>query len=1148
MRSIYRFSIRAFLLTLFLLPGLAWAQNSMWDNVPQEMKERNFFKRMEWFYRQRAAPEDTIPIHHFYAEMEKEKKKELNSPVEDLAWTQVGPIGINSVWPPYWGVNAGRVRGIAVHPQDPNTVYIGAASGGIWKTTDGGENWAFLSRDFATLTFGAIAIDPANPEVVYAGTGEILSRLGPYTYTGKGMYKSTDGGDNWKHIDKFGEVTSFGDVVVNPHNTAIVYAALGSGNSFYGNHDNEGVWKSTDYGESWYKVYEHDNVFDIIVHPTDDNIVYAGVGTVGVVASVDQGETFEASNSGLPGGISRIQITQGAANPDKMYAIIYNGTNTVAYKSVNAGVNWTQISAGVQLSGTYDGVNWLDQGTYDLCIAVNPTNPDDVLAGNVELHRTSNGADFSPVRRSGGNNGWQSPMHTDYHKIVFSPSNPDIIWIGSDGGIWRSTDGGDTWHHRNYGLHTIQFYRIASHPTNPDIIMGGTQDNGNMRTDDRGVTNYDLTTTGDGMECFYDVSNPTTVFMSIQYGALYRSLNNGTFGTFSDISPDFLQQTNWITPYFQDHFNPAIIYAGSKRFWKSTNRGSTWNPISGFISNENMNSVSQSPINSEIFVAAGSGTYSSTPQIFVSSNGGGEWKNVAQNIPGLQRFVPRVLADPYDENTLWVVRSGFGGGKVFKSTNFGNTWTDISGDLPDIPTNDIFVDPELEGHIYLANDFGVYRTVNGGENWTRLGNGIDYVPCMDFSYVVIDHTRYLRVGTHGQSILETILNNSDETYLDLVRPNGDEDWVIGTTQNIIWTSSNAGMLKIEFSKNNGTSWNVIADDINSTLGKYSWDITEGLSEDCLIRVTSRDEPTLVQTSSETFIISNLAAPAIVGPEPAVTNLEIPVTLEWYEANGALRYHLMVSTDDAFSNVILDNNNITDIYHEMTDLEHDTWYYWKVSAVNDAGESPYSEVYSFKTILATPLLTYPSDGATEIPVDVILDWDDVTGAERYLMQVATNSLLLNPFIDEDNVTASEFSVTGLELNKKYYWRVEAKNSDGESNYSEKFSFTTVLSTGLGLDLTGVPDEYYLGQNFPNPFNPSTTISFGVPERSTVVIGVYNMLGERMALLESGEFSPGYHQVAWNASDISSGVYMIRIKCESMTTGKTFTDNIKAMFMK
>ena len=757
-----------FLMTFTLFPFslLISQQISIWDQVPEEIRDRNSFKRFEWFYRQRAIPYDTLSIHTYYSESKKEIQKHINGVQNSpnaLQWSSVGPSGILSGFPAHWGEVSGRIRGLAVHPTDPMTVYIGAAAGSIWKTTNGGTSWANVGDNLASLSYGAIAIDPNNPNIVYAGAGETMYLFNVYLYGGKGVYKSTDAGASWVNITNgFGSTTHFSDMEVSPHNSNIIFAALGSGYFYSAFPGNEGVWRSSDAGSTWTRTLNVNDAFDIIVHPTNPNIVYAATGgslsTSGFHVSTDAGVSWTQSNTGLPSAssIGRMQISLANSSPSTIYALIFDFSgNPKAYKTTDGGNNWSQISAGVQLGGTYDGVNWVDQGWYDLCIAVNPSNANNVFIGNVELHQSTDGSTFSPKRIPGGTVAWDCPTHVDLHRIVFAPSNSNYVYIACDGGIYKSTDGGSNWSSANKGITTIQLYRVASHPSKHDTLVGGAQDNGNFRTLNGGASAWGFVTTGDGMECFFDHTTPNVVYFSTQNASLYKSTDYGANVTFLGSFGGA-----WVTPFFMHPSNNQMLYTATNDVYRSTNAGSSFSIIANSVTTSDLiNTMAQSSVNPMNMILAGSGLFTSTPQVKVSTDGGFTWTDVTSNIPGAQRYISRVVTHPSIANTMYVVRSGFSAGnKIYMSTDLGSSWTNVSGDLPDIPHNDLFIDPAMTSEYYTANDLGVYRSTNSGATWFREGTGMPFVPVMDFDYTVANGKRYLRAATHGRSVFESNLD------------------------------------------------------------------------------------------------------------------------------------------------------------------------------------------------------------------------------------------------------------------------------------------------------------------------------------------------------------------------------------------------------
>lgn len=767
-----------------VFPALAQFK-SVWDKIPDEVREKNSFKRYEWFYRTRTDENGIFPKEHVNQQIVNEERKiaerntRLSKATTSDLWTNIGPkaIDMSSSFIPYWGNVSGRVRGLDVHPTDPNTVYIGAAAGGIWKTTDGGTTWTDKSDGLSRLTFGAIAIDPNNTNTIYAGTGETIWFFNNVTYEGNGLYKSTNGGDTWIQITNgFGLQTQFSDIEVNPSNSNIILASLGSGTWENQVPGNEGVWRSTDAGTTWTRTLNVDDAFDVAFHPSNSLLAYTACGNKqtsgGFYRSTDGGATWTQSNAGLPTvtDIGRMQFDLSTSSPLIIFALIYNnstsfsGRRTAAYKSTDGGFNWAQVSSGVNIAGSYNGSSVSDQGSYDLCLSVHPTDPNTVVFGNVEVSRTTDGSSISFVRKGTGSYGggalaWDGYTHTDIHKIQFAPSSGNIAYIGCDGGAYKSTDAGATWSSLNNDINTIQFYRVASHPTNASILFGGAQDNGNFSTTDKGATNWAFETSGDGMECFVDYNNPNNIFMATQNGNLLRSTDGGV----NWLTADNQSSAAWVAPYWQHPTIPTRIFAainGRIRRSNSSGASGTWSYISGFISGFHVTSVAQSTISTSNMIAISS-AYTTTPAVHKSTDEGVTWTDITTNITGASfsgTNIQRVIADPVNANTFFVTRASYGGGQVIKTTDFGTTWTNISGNLPAVPVNDLFIDPDNTSHLYAGNDFGVYWSDDGGVNWIKLSNGMPFVPVQDFSFFSFGGVRYLRAATHGRGVYELSIN------------------------------------------------------------------------------------------------------------------------------------------------------------------------------------------------------------------------------------------------------------------------------------------------------------------------------------------------------------------------------------------------------
>lgn len=893
------------LLILSLSPPLAISQQgSRWEDMPEKVRERKSFKRFEWFYRQRALPNDMIPEGALERAREEEMSKEqFRSPQEkllDLTWSMIGPTGVVSTWPTQWGINSGRVRALAIHPTDPNTVYIGPAAGGIWKTTDGGSTWQDVGGSLASLTYGAIDIDPNNTNIVYAGAGESIRYWSAISYSGKGLYKSTNAGGTWTQITNgITSTTHFGALRVSKTNANTVFAALGSGYWHSGYPGNEGLWRSTDAGVTWTRTLNVDDGFDVLPHPTTTNRVYGATGgktsTGGFYVSTNNGSSWSKITSGLPSSvmIERMQIALCTSSPSILYALIYDTLGTVRlYKSTNDGTNWSAVSSSYSTN----------QGWYDLMVAVNPNDANEVYIGTEELRRsTDGGTTFNYV----GGSYWSQSMHVDFHIMAFAPSNPTYRYVGSDGGIHRSTNGGSSWVALNATLPTLQYYRLSSHPTSQNILIGGSQDNGLYRTTNGGSGTWALVSTGDGMESFYDYNTPTTVYASTQSGGLVKSTSNGDYGTFSNIKPSTSDYWAWTVPFFIHPTNSSTIYTASQRPWRSTNGGATWTDLAagGLVTAVEINTMAQSPVTPNNMILAAS-EWTTTPAVHISTNGGTSWTNVTSNIGGTAAYISRVVLHPTQGNTCFVVRSGFSSGnKVYRSTNMGTNWTNISGDLPNVPHNDLFIDPDSTSNMYAANDLGVYRTTNGGTNWTRQGSGLPYVPAIDFSYFSSGGTRYLRVGTHGRSAYQALL--SPAMAIQVIAPNGSEVWPIGSTQTITWTSTGlSGNVKIDLTRDGGSSYETLAA-TTADDGSESWVVTGPATPLARVRVSSVSTPSVRDSSDNIFNIIQISL-TLVAPNGGETwTVGPPGMIQWTSFNHSGNVQIDLSRDGgaSFSTII-----------------------------------------------------------------------------------------------------------------------------------------------------------------------------------------------------------------------------------------------------
>ncbi|MBI9038381.1 MAG: hypothetical protein JEY97_09635 [Bacteroidales bacterium] len=741
MKKFYLFSLIVILgvLTLVIL-------NDLPDEISKKEKDSKFKIHdphalpNDWMAYQRAYPHNKIKLESYLSSMNQASEMHKKAAkIDGGEWEFAGPTNIG-----------GRITDIAIHPDDLDTWYIGAASGGILKTTDAGQNWENIFMDVPVISIGDLCIDPNNDQVIYAGTGE--ANASSYSFLGAGIYKSTNAGETWE-FSGLENSAYIGRIIVGHDNSERIFAAA-CGDLFTSD-PNRGVYRSIDGGENWDKVLfvnDSTSAVDLIQHPTNPDIIYAtmwermrgltyrrsfGNGS-GVWKTTDGGDSWTELTNGLPTGnnVGRIGIDLCKSNPDVLYTF-YDMTNqdVRVYKSTNGGNSWVQTNDGT-LDGMCSSFGW-----YFGQVRVDPNNENNVFVMGVYTYKTTNGG--SSWSETGGYS-----MHVDHH-AMYIDENTGLIVEGNDGGLYKSTNG-SSWNKIN-NIPLTQFYYITFDFTHPERIYGGTQDNNTIRTMTGNVDDWEVLIGGDGMYCLVDYENNNNIFAEMQNGSLYKSEDGGYDFDYiaNSMSGD---RTNWSSPYIMHPVNPEILYFGTYRVWKTTNGGNSWNSVSSDLTKGGSNTfhtltaLAISPIDPEI-VLAGSGD----AKVHVSTNGGGGWDDISEGLP--DRWITRVACDPNDVNTIYATVSGFRWDEpqahVFKSTNLGQDWIDISGNLPDMPVNIIKIDPEYSGRYFIGTDAGIFFTTNGGESWESMNQGLPNVPvtCMEID----NNTRTLLIGTYGIS-------------------------------------------------------------------------------------------------------------------------------------------------------------------------------------------------------------------------------------------------------------------------------------------------------------------------------------------------------------------------------------------------------------
>lgn len=706
-----------------------------------------------------------------------------NSQFKNLKWRAVGPEQ-----------QGGRIETIACHPDEPYTIYVGAGSGGLWKSSNHGTTWTPIFDDQPTFAMGSIAIAPSDPDVLWLGTGEVL--MARSSYSGLGIFKSVDAGKSWQHMG-LADSYHIPKVVIDPKDPNVVYAAALGHNYSY--NEERGVFKTTDGGESWEQslyISEKVGVVDIVMDPSNNQTLYAvtwerdrkawdnqiaGKGS-GIYKTIDGGKSWERLVNGLPTSehVGRIGLSIAPSNPNVIYAIMDNQTPDTTqrrgrvggelYRSNDKGRSWSKTHEGPFITGI----------GYDFCLVrVSPHNEDELFVPGWKLvHSKDGGKTFDYAGETIVHilpNDIRG-MHLDMHELWIDPNNPNRLLLGNDGGFYVSWDRGANWLHYN-NLPIAEFYALSVDNDEPYNIYGGTQDcaalvgPGTHDINDR-LTEYgvedpwkhiylDRWGGGDSYFTVRDPENHDVIYYEHQFGALRRkNMKSGKTVAIQPKAPKGEEpyRYNWMTPFILSKYNSSTLYYAGHKLFKSSNRGDAWNIISPDLSTQpgpekqgnvpfgTITSISESThAQGHLLIGTDDGNLQYT------KDDGKKWAQIDGNLP--DKWVSRVRISEHDASTFYVTFTGYRDDDfqtyIYKSVDQGASWTSISGNLPPEPVNVIIEDPRDKNILYVGTDLGVYVSLDGGKAWHSLSNSIP--SCAVYDLVIQKRELDLVAGTHGRS-------------------------------------------------------------------------------------------------------------------------------------------------------------------------------------------------------------------------------------------------------------------------------------------------------------------------------------------------------------------------------------------------------------
>ena len=739
-----------------------------WRNIERPYpKGKGFmaYKRWEWYMEPRVYPSGKrIPTNAI--QLARQENPGMFPPPSGTSglWTY---IGNNAV--PGGGGGAGRVNAIRPQPGSSTIFYACAPAGGLWKTTDAGVSWNVLNTDYLDA-IGAtdVAIDPSNSDIIYLATGD--GDAGD-TYS-IGILKSTDGGTTWAATGLNWNVTQgrmINRLLIHPTNSNILLAATSLG-----------VYKSINAGASW--VLATSGSFkDMEFKPSDPTIVYVAGTTF--LKSLDTGSSFTSISSGVPStDVGRLSIAVSAANASIVYMLASKNSDSGflgVYKSTNSGTSFATTATTPNLLGwNSNGGDAGGQGWYDLSLECSATDANMLWVGGVNVWKSSNGGTTWACNAHWTGSGGLPYVHADVHCLSWIPAN-NSLYVGCDGGIFRTTNNGTSYSDVSSNLQISQQYRLGIAQLNGNKILTGWQDNGSNL---KNGTAHSQVLGGDGMECIIARTNDNVMYGEIYYGAIYKSMNNG--GTFNPIVNSGGTGVNadgaWVTPYAMGATDNDL-YVGKSTIYKSSNAGTSFTAMGAFGTGVvNAFAVSASNAN-VIYASKGSALYKTTNANTFSAISG---------LPNL--YITSIAISSNEENKVWVTFSGYtAGSKVYFSSNGGTSWTNISGSLPNIPSNTIVFHNTGSDALYVGTDAGVYYKDNSLADWIPYMNGLPNVVVDELEIHAATNT--ITAATYGRGTWRAPLYsqpNLDLAVVSITSPNGN---FCSTTITPELTVMNAGM-------------------------------------------------------------------------------------------------------------------------------------------------------------------------------------------------------------------------------------------------------------------------------------------------------------------------------------------------------------------
>lgn len=651
---------------------------------------------------------------------------------------------------------AGRLSAVAVDPSNAAHLLVGAAGGGVWESFDSGATWSPRTDGAPTLTVGAIAFDPAQPATVFVGTGE----GNWYSRWGAGVLRSTDGGTTFALLAGAPFVgQGFFDLIVDPTRSNRLFAATTGG-----------VYRSTDGGSTWTNLVGV-GCWDLSVVKRGNRVEVLAACVDGIHLSGNGGNSFsKVTLPGAPASWDRLAVSHARSQVGIAHAWGASGSTAYLYRRAGSAGNWTAQTV---------PANDTNQAWYDWFCATAPDTPDRVYLGAIHVYRGDRtGSTWTWENISSRNSG--DSIHPDQHAVTFDPTDPNIVYVGNDGGLYRSPDRGGTWVALNRGLGITEVEYIAQRYGSTRWLIGGTQDNGSMRYTGSAV--WEHVADGDGGDCGANRADPARVYHSYYGMGMERSTSGGGWATFSWIGPNVPSGYSALF-YPPLEVNGSTVAQAGQSVFISRNQGTAFTEV-----------ALPGGVATAMCAASGDRIYIGTHNgaIYRADWGGSSWTVTTLTSPR-SAWISDVAADPSNASRLWATSTQVGGGRVFRSDNGGTSWADVTAGLPNLPISAVETDNANGHRAWAAADLGVYETLDAGTTWTSVSTGLPN--CLITDLVFHPHARLLRAGTRNRGVWELSVDGPSSPWCGTqwhgqLGPNQSTTWFTfnwPATWHVIWT-------------------------------------------------------------------------------------------------------------------------------------------------------------------------------------------------------------------------------------------------------------------------------------------------------------------------------------------------------------------------